>query len=259
MKKLGVMLMLAVVLSVIAQIAVAEDPLALLRGKGCWIQERSLFNDNITSEVFDWYVVAGGLMSDPLVIAKIPPGRPIFMATTFKEADNVMKRIDMNVGKIVGVIWDFEFPRTKLAVAEPKMKEVHEYAKSKGLLFGVAVVANPQKSRILNGIDYKRAEKFADFLLPMLYCQWWGCRESRTLAIYNDEVKRTTLPLVPIVALETTSDRVKEPILGKEAMASNYGTLSPAPLGYCFWSVANLDKEYLTVIEGLPVSPVPAP
>jgi hypothetical protein len=37
-----------------------------------------------------------------------------------------------------------------------------------------------------------------------------------------------------------------------ESLTSNYGMLTPPPLGFCFWSVANLDEGYLRAIDLLP-------
>jgi hypothetical protein len=220
-------------------------------GKGCWVQDRSMDNPHIFSDVFTWYVVSGSNMEEEFV-GNLE--RPIFMAITMKKPERVKEKIDLYANRIVGVIWDYEFPDTPQDVAEADLTVIYNYAHSKGLLFGIAVLSSPERSKAVNGVDYKRAERFADFLMPILYCQWWGCKESQTTANYEGEVRATNLPLVVTVALETVSTSVKDSVLTVENLTNNYGTLTPPPLGFCFWSVANLDEDYLRTIERLPCS-----
>jgi hypothetical protein len=218
-------------------------------GKGCWVQDRSMDNPHIFSDVFSWYVVSGSNMEEEFVGNL---DRPIFMAVTMKKPERVKEKIDQYAKRIVGVIWDYEFPETPQQVAEADLTEIYNYAHSKGLLFGIAVLSSPERSKTVNGVDYKRAEQFADFLMPILYCQWWGCKESQTAGNYEAELRATNLPLVVTVALETVSTSVKDSVLTVGQLTSNYGMLVPPPPGFCFWSVANLDEDYLTAIGLLP-------
>jgi len=246
MKNLNVFVLVSAMFFLSAAMACA-NPL-LFAGKGCWVQDRSMANPHIFSDVFSWYVVSGSNMDDELV-ANI--NKPIFMAVTMKKPERVKEKIDLYGNRIVGVIWDYEFADTPQEVAEASLAEIYNYAHQKGLLFGVAVVSSPEQSRTVNGVDYKRAERFADFLMPMLYCQWWGCKASLTAAAYLSEVKATSLPLVVTVALDTVSAAVKNSELTVGDLTSNYGMLTPSPPGFCFWSVANLDEYYLSAIDGL--------
>jgi hypothetical protein len=247
MKRVGVLLLVLATVLFLSGIACANSP--LFAGKGCWVQDRSEDNPHIFSDVFSWYVVSGSNMDDELV-GNI--NKPIFMAVTMKNPERVKEKIDLYAGRIVGVIWDYEFAGTPPEVAEASLTEIYNYTHQKGLLFGVTVVASPEQSRTVNGIDYKRAAQFADFLMPMLYCQWWGCKASQTAATYQSEVKATNLPLVAAVALETVSTSIKDSVLTPENLLTNYATLTPSPPGFCFWSVANLDDSYLQVIDHLP-------
>jgi hypothetical protein len=248
MKKLRVFSLALTMVLFLSDMAGANP---LFSGKGCWVQDRSMDNLNIFSDVFSWYVVSGSNMEDDYVQNL---KRPIFMATTMKNPEKVKEKIDRYASQIVGVIWDYEFPGTPQEVAEASLTEIYRYAHSQGLLFGITVLANPEKSKTTNGIDYKRAEQFADFLMPLVYCQWWGCKESQTAANYQAEGRATDLPLVVTVALETVSSSVKDPVLTLDALTSNYSNLSPPPPGYCFWSVGNLDAGYLQVIENFPAA-----
>jgi len=254
MKKVNVCMLVLAMFLFSAGVAGA-DPL-MFAGKGCWVQDRSEDNPHIFSDVFSWYVVSGSNMDDEFV-ANI--NKPIFMAVTMQKPERVKEKIDLYANRIVGVIWDYEFPGTPQQVAEASLTQIYNYAHQKGLLFGIVVLSSPDQSRTVNGIDYQRAVKFADFLMPMLYCQWWGCKASQTAAAYQTEVKATSLPLVAAVALDTVSAAVKNSELTVGDLTSNYGMLTPSPPGFCFWSVANLDEYYLSAINGLPYANVTNP
>lgn len=214
-------------------------------GLGLWLQDTSAENPYIYSKEFSYYIISASNMAEDYTERVVDNCKPIFMATTARSTDKIKEKIDIWQNQIVGVVWDYEFPATPQKVAEADLAEIYQYAHNKGLLFGIAVLSNPERSLSINGIDYARVHNFADFLMPMLYCQAWGCKESQTAGNYSAGVALSRVPLVQIIALETISDTYKEPVLSIGSMSSNYGTLGPVPLSMCFWNAANLDMNYI--------------
>jgi hypothetical protein len=123
------------------------------------------------------------------------------------------------------------------------------YANAKGLPFGVVVLANPEASLKKNGVSYKRAKDFADFLMPMLYCQWWSCeRDDKTIRAFKEEQSQTDLPLVVLIALKTLHTS-KQNIIAPNQITKNFGSLNP--YAFAFYQVEDLNEGYIGAINKL--------
>jgi hypothetical protein len=216
-----------------------------LTGSGGWIQQNSMDNPNIYSQVFDWYITDASNMDEAFVNQL---GRPLIMAFSGKNIDRLKERIDQNLGRIVAVAWDYELGSTQ-AQAEADLKEARAYANQRGLPFGVVVLAAPPNSIKTNGVDYGRANQFADFLMPMLYCQWWGNRANSTRETYARERQATDLPLLPVITLNATAEVLNVHVVTPEEMIANYAGLMPKPQAFCYYQLTNLNNDYLNAIR----------
>lgn len=247
----------------------AESIPLTITGKGCWLQKNSLSNPAVSSDAFSWYITDSSNMVDAYALAG-SLHRPLIMSYSGEypgELINDGGLIDLHWEKIVAVVWDYEpaTPASPTKVVE-YMQNAYKKAHSKGLPFGIAVLSNPEDSKTTNRIDYANAPSFADFLMPMLYCQWWSCKSDTTKSLFQGEqdATRTTPmdPPLPLVVL--TAIRASGPLLGCDPSLSvitprllldNYAPLAAMPdppkaLG--FYNVKDLDVALLSAIKVLP-------
>jgi hypothetical protein len=226
-------------------------------GKGLWLQQKTSENPAAYAETWDWYIACSGIMDDEL-LEKLD-GKPIMMAFCSKTLTGFKKNVDRFEGRILGVVWDYEAinvnsgkPITRKK-AEADLTAARDYVHAKGLPFGVVVQDDPENSLKKNGVDYHRADQFADFLMPMIYPQWWDNVSFYTWYNYQLEVAATAVPLLPLGAIETTSKKLTYKVLTPEDITKHYNLLHPPqPQGIGFWGAARLDESYLEAIDGLP-------
>jgi hypothetical protein len=215
------------------------------RGKGVWIQKTSMNNPLIFSDAFSWYITAGEFIDEPFV-AKLKG--PLVMAFSGKNVSRLKELIDKNRKKIVAVVWDYEIGSSQ-SQAESDLRAAHKYANDHGLPFGVAVLANPDQSLRKNGVSYSRAKDFADFLMPMLYCQWWNCGQpEKTRQAFEKEKAATDLPLVALVAIKTSMTKTPT-VLTAQNISTNYSSLNPH--AFAFYNVEDLNDNHLGAIKQL--------
>ena len=213
------------------------------RGKGVWIQKNSMNNPLIFSDAFSWYITEA--MNEPFV-DKLKG--PLVMAFSGKKVAALEELIDKNRKKIVAVVWDYEFGASQ-SQAESDLTTAHKYANDRGLPFGVVVLANPDTSLKANGVSFSRAKDYADFLMPMLYCQWWNCDQpGKTQQAFGKAKALTDLPLIVLITLKTTQTRAPGKLAPRH-IASNYGNLNP--YAFAIWNVEDLDESYLGAIKQL--------
>lgn len=212
-----------------------------VRGLGCWVQENAAGNPHIHSDAFSWYAMGITLIDEFHAKSK----RPIIFAFSGRRVEALKEHVDRFRGKIVGVIWDYEF-KTSRAEADAELRAAHRYCHEKGLPFGVVVLADPANSLRTNGVDYRRAHEFSDFLLPMLYSQWWKNQPGKTRSNHSLERAEASVPTLPLLTLKTTM--TKPPLrLTPRDIEENYGDLRLETLGV--WNVKDLTPDQLNALR----------
>jgi hypothetical protein len=243
MRRNAVLLSVTLMCLLITSVSHSKD--LPFQGKGVWIQKTSMNNPLIFSDAFSWYITVGENMNEPF-IDKLKG--PLVLAFSGKNVSTLKEFITKYRGKIVAVVWDYEIGSSK-SQAESDLKAAHKYANDNGLPFGVVVLANPDASLRKNGVNYTQAKDFADFLLPMLYCQWWNCDQAVKTRNNFEKVKSLTdLPLVALVAIKTSMTK-KPTVLTSQNIQSNYRGLSP--YAFAFYNVEDLDNAHLGAIRQL--------
>lgn len=239
LRKVALPLILTLSLVFAANVSALELPVT---GKGCWVQQTSLDNPNIFSDVFAWYITDASNMEEEFVYQI---KRPLILSFSGKSILRLKEKVDQYASRIVGVVWDYEFGATQIQ-AEADLKAAKDYANSKNLPFGVVVLASPSGSIKTNGVDYAKVS--ADFLMPMLYCQWWSCRPEQTAKMYAMEREIASVALLPLINLETTATATPI-VLTPDQMTTNYGSLGLENVG--FYNVKGMGEADLMVIQGL--------
>ena len=215
-----------------------------MKGIGCWVQKTSQDNPHIYSDVFGWYVADTAIIDAFDNKAK----KPLFMSYAGQDSDFLIKKMQEKKGKITGVIWDYEHEGTSQNVAEGDLKKAYRAAKDLNLWFGVAIVANPKASLRRNGVSYENAESFADFLMPMLYVQWFGMKREKIENFLRDGRRATKLPILALMTIETTKTKPPKKLTPNEIVSIYKGL--PAD-GFAVWNVKDLDKEYVGALSAL--------
>jgi len=215
-----------------------------MKGIGCWVQKTSLDNPHIYSDVFGWYV------TDVSVIDSFDnkEKKPLFMSYAGQNADLLIRKMREKKEKITGVIWDYEHENTPQNVAEGDLKKAYRAAKDLNLWFGVAILANPKASLKKNGVSYENAESFADFLMPMMYVQWFGMKRQKLENFLIDERQKTKLPIIAVMTIESMQTKPPRKLTPNEIISIYKGLRSD---GFAVWNVKDLDKEYVSALSAL--------
>jgi hypothetical protein len=215
-----------------------------LKGIGCWVQKTSLDNPRIYSDVFGWYIADVSIIDSFDNKTK----KPLFMSYAGQNADFLIKKMQEKKGEITGVIWDYEHKNTPQDVAEGDLRKAYRAAKDLKLLFGIAVLANPNASLRKNGVSYENAESFADFLMPMMYVQWFGMKRQKLENFLSNERRATKLPIIAVMTIESV--QTKPPIkLTPNDIVGIYKGL-PAD-GFAVWNVKDIDNEHVRALSAL--------
>lgn len=218
-----------------------------VEGIGCWVQKKSVDNPSIYSDIFGWYIMTGSILND-FVNKK---NKPLFMAFGGEDTDNVDKLIgEMKQyrDRIKGVVWDYESKGTPQNVAEKNLRAAYSATQQLGLLLGVVVKANPDQSLKVNGISYTNAATFSDFLMPMMYVQRYKMKRDRMENLLELQRARTKLPLITIIALETTMTNPPQRLKPHEIVNIYKGLPTDA---FCVWNVEDLNNNDIRALSEL--------
>jgi hypothetical protein len=235
---------------------------ALFRGSGAWITDGPIKNEYITSPVFDWYIAKYNTLEN----SSFPNlnGKPLVLANGFNMNKNErdIAQFKNNISKyrsrISAVVWDYEFANTTQKTAEKELGEIYAYAHSLGLPFGVVVFPTLSTSKNC-GVDYARAYKYSDFLIPMMYCQWKSlgyCLSPDIIQTKWTEINNgvnmgaTSIPIIPLAAIQTTGNDVAGVSVTPQQLISNYGALNPHPISIGYWNPV-LTQELVTAISSV--------
>lgn len=215
-------------------------PLKFRLGKvGAWIQRSSVDSPLAFNNKISWFICDDRIFDKVLERAN---ERKIILAYGGGENENrIIENIIKRRQYITAAVWDYEIKATE-EQAFMQLGKVHKVCKSLKLPFGVAVLAGPDSSHKTNGVAFDQAHKLCDFLMPMLYCQWWSHNPEKTRNAYVIELRASTVPLLPIIARHTTRETIKEPLLTSELLVSNYSPLNLK--SFAVWNVATTDKDF---------------
>jgi hypothetical protein len=170
------------------------------------------------------------------------------MSYAGQRVDVLLAKMDQHRSRIAGVVWDYEHRGTSQEVAERDLRTAYERAKALGLAFGVVTLANPKASLRENGIDYRRLAQFADFVLPMLYAQWWGMKRTKVEQFLAEQRAETRLPIVGLVALETTMTKPPRRLTSQEIRSIYTGLRVDA---LAVWNVKDLSEGDVQALRTL--------
>jgi hypothetical protein len=206
-------------------------------GNGAWLQPNSINNQYIDS--FDWFIVDANDMET------IQTDKPIIMAYSGRYSNELEKKTSQYQNQIAGVIIDYEFLWMTQKEAEKDIKAMWEVVKSYNLTMGVVVLPGPWTSRQLYGVSYQRAYLFCDYLMPMLYHQWWVNGEETIADRWEKEKNVTSVPLYPITAIQTIKPQIT---ITSEDLRNTLGILQPRPDSMVFWNIRKLNRSMMEVI-----------
>jgi hypothetical protein len=236
-----------VILSMLFILFVSVTPAASalpMKGIGCWVQRTSLDNPNIYADVFGWYVADAGIIKD----FENKKNKPLLMSFAGKDPDKLIKAMETNKDRISGVVWDWErqFKGISQDMAEEYLNKIHSKAKELGIVFGLVI--QPGVRQKGKGIDLTRADSFADFIMPMLYVQWFKMKRGQIEKLVNKERQATRLPIIALLTIETTAAKAARKLAPDEIISIYKGL--PVD-GFAVWNVRELDAEYVRALSAL--------
>ena len=219
------------------------------KGTGCWVQVNSINNPHIYSDVFSWYIMPIALLKD----FKDTRNRPVFWGFSGKSPEALISMLDEYKGRIAGVVWNYEITGNR-ENSEKDLRAAYLKAKSLNMSFGICISMNPETASRLIGIEYRHADKFADFVMPMLYVQSFSGlkypllshRRQKVEEMVAFEKRESPVPIVPVIALATTQ-RPKS--ITPDELVQVYKDL-PVP-AFAVWNVQTLNEDYLGAISAL--------
>jgi hypothetical protein len=215
-----------------------------VEGIGCWVQQDSINNPLIYSDIFGWYITHGSNFKD-FVNKK---NKPLFLAFGGKDADNLIDGMKQYRDRIKGVVWDYESRGNPQHIAEKNLKEAYSAAQQLGLLFGVVVKPEPDRSLNVNGISYTNAASFSDFLMPMMYVQWYQMKREKLEKLLELQRAESKLPLIALIALETTETKPPRKLEPHEIVNIYRGLPIDA---FCVWNVKDLNDDHIRALSKL--------
>jgi hypothetical protein len=246
-------LLIAVSLCMLLTESAYSLPLESLKGNGAFLQKSSLNNQLAWSSAFDWFIVDSTIMKKDLVKTI---DKPLVMSYSGQSLTAIKTLITRYSTRLVAVVWEYG-PKNMVGLvkvkdkrvkAESDLSEARTWANQHGLPFGVITVSGPDGSLKLNGVSYPRLFKFADFVMPCLYSQWWGHRENTTRWVYAKEVKLADVPVIPLVNLYAASKKLMLHEMPPDDLVRNYYGLDPAPRAMAYYSLDHLDDDLMSAI-----------
>ena len=286
-------------------LAVSEDQTLFLKSIGIW--PGPAFKDNnplINDLVFGWQVLGSSTFisycgqypsecskTRPVMISYAPVARNdayvlSTQTTTIKANIDSLLANNTYKQKISGITWDWEYSDTNAidnVLASAVLKDVYEYAHSKGLLFGLTVQSGNRSlynAGLVKGIytnstdmqeDLAKIKNYSDFFMPMEYAQWFGgdpgnscltdpngpeaCWNQRKIRINNDLAKFENMG-IPVIALSTIKTTATEPVERLSACQMYdayknvlYSTYTATARGFAVWNPKYLNNYYMAVFN----------
>jgi hypothetical protein len=221
----------------------AERPSWLPKGIGCWPLKAQLAHPLIGSEVFGWYITDVSNLDD----FKPPGNRPLFASFAGHKAEVFLEKLEKHRDRIAGAVWDYEHRGTPVDVAERELQAVHAALKSWGKPFGVTSFA-ASRAAAQAGIDYQRARGYADFLMPMMYAQWFGMRREPMEGMLAKTKQASRLPVIALLALETTKTKPPRLLTPAELRDLHKGLRVD---GFAIWNIKGLEPAHLEALKAL--------
>ncbi len=288
--------------------AVSADQTLILKSIGIW--PGPAFGDHnpfINDSIFGWQVFGAKALKEycaqypgecsqarPVIISYAPAaGNDAYslsaQTTTIKaNVDSLLADMAYRP-KIAGITWDWEYSDTNAianALAFSVLKDMHEYAHSKGLLFGLTVQpgnrglynAGLVKDIYTNSADIQadlaEIKNYSDFFMPMEYVQWFGgdpgnscltdplgpeaCWNQRKTRINNDLAKFGNMG-IPVIALSTIKTTATDPVerLSACQMYDVYKNVlysvdtSSTADAFAVWNSTHLNSNYAAVFKAV--------
>lgn len=246
-------ILLLILTMILVPFNVTASNLDFLKGNGAFLQSNSFDNILAWDSTFDFAVVDSGMMYRPEVDQIRVPLVMSYSGQSLKEFKRVVKYCHR---MLAAVVWEYGpknteglSPREKRIKAERDLREAKRFCRNYGLPFGIITVAHAKGAANQSGIYFKRLHKYADFVMPCLYSQWWNNNPKRTQYVWETELEASLVPVIPIINLYATSPKLKVHELTAEELYRNYGSLNPTPLTKVFYGLKYLDEEKLNIIR----------
>jgi len=223
----------------------------LFKGKGYWINHKTIDQDFISSGLVGWYLASDALLSNP-DFSNLKIDKPIvLMFNSSVPADqstieNMKQSITRHRDSISAVIWQYETlcdtqeaagcSADEIGKREGDLEKIHTFSNSLGLRFGATVNFSPQFSQRTYGITYANADKFADFIVPVIDCQKMDCDKTDWIVNgWMEDFTAASVPEVPIASMKIISSGTAPIVPQKILDKFNYLEPSPISIGYWVW------------------------
>jgi hypothetical protein len=209
---------------------------------GAWIQPNSV-DTSLAYQFCQWFI------ADWRVVKKVvqkADGRPVLMAFGSRDIDEIDNAVRDNLKSIRGVVLDYETGENR-EKAEKELISIYRRLHGMGLIVGISTLAKPASSLKSNGVDFSKARLYCDFLLPQLYSRIWKNDPSQTTARYLEELRESSVPVVPVITYATTKNNPGK--VTPSDVLRNYGPLNLPCL--VVWNVAESDLKFWETLRSL--------
>ena len=109
----------------------------------------------------------------------------------------MIQAVDAHLGEIDGVVWDYEPKGNSETASERDLTAGFKHCVDRGLTLAVSTIASPNNALQDYGVNYQTAKRWCHFLMPQLYAQIFNFDPVRVEGRYLDELKASTVPVVP--------------------------------------------------------------
>jgi hypothetical protein len=209
---------------------------------GAWIQPNSV-DAALSYRFAQWFVADWRVIKQ---VSEKAGDKPVLIAFGAEYMGKVEDAEWQRIPKIRGVVLDYETGQTR-EQTERELIRIYRYLHGKGYLVGVSTLARPASSLKSNGVDFRRANLYCDFLLPQVYSRIWNNDPSETVKRYTEGLRESSVPVVPVIAYATTKKNPGR--LTPDDVIRNYRPLELPSV--VVWNVGKSDLKFWEAVDSL--------
>lgn len=212
---------------------------------GCWIRRSDFDSPYAFNKNISWFVCEDRFLNQ---IRNRIDDRKLILGYTGVDEKAITDAIIYRSYQISGVIWNYTNHQDKMSTLIA-LSKVHYICKSLKLPFGIVVPAHPNNSSTIHGINFGMAHVFCDFLMPTLYCQRWKKDVAKTRSVYLLELKRATVPIIPMIARKVIDEKISDTVLTDSDLASVHKPLMLK--NFAVWNTSTSDNVFWKTAKNL--------
>jgi hypothetical protein len=209
---------------------------------GAWIQPNSV-DSALPYRFAQWFVADWRVIKQ---VSEKAGDKPVLIAFGAEYMGKVEDAEWQRIPKIRGVVLDYETGQTR-EHAERELIKIYRYLHGKGYLVGVSTLARPASSLKSNGVDFRKASLYCDFLLPQLYSRIWNNDPSETVKRYAEGLRESSVPVVPVITYATTKKNPGR--ITPDNVIRNYRPLELPNI--VVWNVRESDLKFWEAVDSL--------